>query len=1133
MIHTTASTRRGLRATTALSALLLIEAGLLASPALAQDAPTDVSEPSGPVEGQETPATSAEGEAVDTPADIIVTGSRIPQPNLESAAPVTVVSDQDVKLSGSTRIEDVLNQLPSVGASQSSGVSNDASGAAEVDLRYLGSKRSLALVNGRRMTPGDPADTTQAADLNLIPAALVKRVEVLTGGASSVYGADAVAGVVNFILDTEFEGIRFDGNWSKWQHNQQDPSVGGGLHMSDIMNARGFPIPGDVWDGQQLDGTVTIGAGFDDDRGHAVAYFGYRKVKPVLQGDRDYSACVIQNTGGGVPRCGGSATANPGNLFLFTTFDATTSTVAGLGPGTIEVGLQNIYNFGPLNYYQRPDERYVAGAFANYEITPAIKPYLEFMLMDDRTLAQIAPSGNFFNTTSYNCDNPLMSAEQLAVICAPPNLVVGFIPGGTFPVAAGAPYNDLGPGGTPLLTPFNFIDPFTGGTYQRGYGFMARRNTEGGPRIADLKHTSYRGVLGTRGDLSNAWSYDAYFQYGRVNYSQVYKNEFSQARLIRALNVVDDPRTPGVLDPVCRAVLTGEDPNCVPYDVFGAAPSQAAINYLNVSGLINGQTSEQIANINFTGALGEMGFRTPWAEDGIGVNFGAEYRRESLELNPDALFQAGDLTGQGAPTLPVDGWFRVYELFAETQIPIVRNSFIDELSVGAGYRKSWYTLKGGRKYDTDTYKVSAEFAPIRDVRFRGSYNRAVRAPNIAELFAPQFVGLDGSKDPCAGIGAMTPTDFGCIYSGLPVGQGTPANPAGQYNGLLGGVPTLEPEKATTKTLGVVLQPSFIPRFALTVDYWNIDLKNAIQGYGADAIVTACVNQSTATFESPACALINRSPSGSLWLTPEGFVVDTPNNNGRIRTDGIDINTSYSHDVGFLGRMSANFNGTYIRKYKVDNGLTEEYDCAGLYGPVCSSSIVASSAPIPKWRHKLRVGTQLPFGLGLSAQWRYVGKVKAETLEDNETLGGQFNFDPTLHVKAQSYFDLAATYTLLDRINLRAGVNNIFDNDPPLVTSGNANREGSNLCPTGPCNGNTYPGTWDALGRLFWAGVTINFTPDRSPPPPPPEVAPPPPPPPAPPPATQTCPDGSVILATDVCPAPPPPPPPPAPEPERG
>ena len=590
-----------------LTTSLLVGVAALATPAYAQDAaqpapppsdapPTDVqANPSGPVEAQPTPSTSAQGAPVQGGNDIIVTGTRIPQPNLTSAAPVTVLSNQDVKLTGTTRVEDLLDQLPSVGASQASGVSNGATGTAEVDLRYLGSKRTLTLVNGRRLTPGDPNSTTQAADLNIIPASLIKRVEVLTGGASSVYGADAVAGVVNFIMDTNFTGIRFDGQYSFYQHDNRSPSVGGGLDTSDILNARGFGFPrGSVADGGSFDGTVSIGAAFDDNRGHAIAYVGYRKVKPVLQGRRDYSACVLQNTGGGVPRCGGSATANPGNALLFT--GTTTSTIAALGPGTLTPGAQNIYNFAPLNYFQRPDERYIAGGFADYEITPALKPYLEFMFMDDRTKAQIAPSGDFGNTFTVNCDNPLMStvpgsaptaanpnASVHDTVCNPNNLIVGFI--GNFPVAAGAPYNNLGAGGTQLTTPINFFDPLTGLTHNNAYFNLLRRNTEGGPRIADLKHESYRGVLGMRGDLSKVWSYDFYFQYGRTNYTLVYKNEFSAARLRKALDVVDNPATPEV-DPVCRSVLTGEDPACVPYDIFSNLPSAASINYLNVFGVI-------------------------------------------------------------------------------------------------------------------------------------------------------------------------------------------------------------------------------------------------------------------------------------------------------------------------------------------------------------------------------------------------------------------------------------------------------------------------------------------------------------------------------------------------------------------
>ena len=578
-------------------------------------------------------------------------------------------------------------------------------------------------------------------------------------------------------------------------------------------------------------------------------------------------------------------------------------------------------------------------------------------------------------------------------------------------------------------------------------------------------------MVGTKGDLNDAFSYDAYYQYGRTNYTQVYKNEFSAARLVRALDVVANPAGGA---PICRSVLDGTDPNCSPYDVFTGNPaSQASINYLNVFGLIQGNTSEQIANANITGALGKYGIKSPWASDGVGINFGVEYRKESLSLNPDQEFQTGDLTGQGAPTLPVDGSFRVFETFGEVQIPIVQDGFFKELSINAGIRKSWYTLSTGRKYNTDTYKLGLEFAPISDIRIRAAYNRAARAPNIQELFAPNFVGLDGSKDPCAGK-VITATDYGCIAQGLAVGRKTPANPAGQYNGLLGGDPTLNPEKATTKTLGVVLQPRFLPRFALTVDYFDIGLRKAIQGYGADSIISACVNQSTATSTSLGCALIHRDASGSLWLTPAGYVNDLPNNAGRIKTDGVDVNASYSQPFGRFGTLSASFISTYLRHYKVNNGLTQEYDCAGLYGPTCSGAGVASSAPMPKWRHKLRTTLQMKNGIGLSAQWRYTGKVRAETLEDNETLQGATVFEPTTHVKAQSYFDLAATFNVGNSYNFRIGVNNVLDRDPPLITSGNANIDGTNLCPSGPCNGNTYPGTWDSLGRYIYAGVTLNF-----------------------------------------------------------
>ncbi|MDV3257621.1 MAG: TonB-dependent receptor [Sphingomonas sp.] len=300
-----------------------------------------------------------------------------------------------------------------------------------------------------------------------------------------------------------------------------------------------------------------------------------------------------------------------------------------------------------------------------------------------------------------------------------------------------------------------------------------------------------------------------------------------------------------------------------------------------------------------------------------------------------------------------------------------------------------------------------------------------------------------------------------------VGQQPTLNPAAQYNGMLGGNPELNPEKATTKTVGVVFQPAFVPRLALTVDWWNIKIKDAIQGFGADTILQDCIDNTTASTVAPSCALIHRNPAGSLWLSPDGFVIDTPQNVGGIETSGFDFNGSYSHRLGGLGNLSASFVGTWLRKYVTDNGLAEPYDCAGFYGSTCSGGTVSSAAPLPKWRHKLRTTLQMPSGIGVSLQWRMMGKVQHEFNSSDTALSGT----PPLvadKIKAQHYFDLATTFSFGDHYNFRLGVNNILDNDPPLISSG------AGSCPAGPCNGNTYPGTWDALGRYIYAGITLDF-----------------------------------------------------------
>lgn len=1003
---------------------VVLGVAMLASPAFAQSA--------------------EEGAGGDT---IVVTGSRIPQPNLEGPSPVTTVTTQDIKLQGVTRIEDMLNSLPQVFASQASTISNGATGTATVDLRGLGSSRTLVLVNSRRLMPGDPGSS--AADLNAVPEFLVKRVEVLTGGASSTYGADAVAGVVNFIMDREFTGLRAEAQYSFYQHSNRNDITPPLLDARRNAGFSGFGYPaGSVTDGAAINASIGLGTKFAEDRGHLTAYISYRKVNPVLQSNRDYSACTVQNANATVLQCGGSSTSAPGNALIFED-GGTSSTFYQIGPNRTLIPGRTRYNFAPTNYYQRPDERYSAGFFADYEISDAIKPYMEFMFMDDRSIAQIAPSGNFGNTLTINCDNPTMSAQALATVCNPSNLVTGFL--GSFPLTSVTNPDSS-------ASAVNFIDPTTGGAYNRAFFQLLRRNVEGGPRQADLQHTSYRSTIGVKGDISPVWSYDAYYQYGRTVYAQTYSNEFSLSRLTNAMDVVQGPN-----GPICRVTRAGADPNCAPYDLFSGTISPAALNYVAGIGFQRGTVSEQIVSGSVTGLLEDYGIKSPWSDNGVAINIGGEYRRGSLDLKTDQAFSTGDLTGQGAPTLPISGSLSVNEIFGEASVPLVSDSFIKDLTFTTGYRHSSYSVSGAgvdNSFKTNTYKFGLEFAPVSDIRFRAGYNRAVRAPNIQELFATTFVGLAGSSDPCAGL-PITAADVGCLAQGLRVGQRVTGNPAGQYNALLGGNPNLQPETATTKSLGVIFQPSFLERFSMTVDYFDIKVANAIQAFGADAIVNDCAN----TARALSCALVKRNPvSGSLWLDSSGFTTNLPGNIGGVKTAGVDVNANYSVEVGSAGMVSMNLIGTYLDKYVVDNGLSEVYDCAGLFGSTCG-------VPAPKWRHKARLSWNLPNGIGLSGQWRYFGPVSIDFTSPSATLAG--NFDAlNARIGAKSYFDLTATFRFADKFRFSVGANNILDSEPPLVGSGRADGTRS-PCGTG-CNGNTYPAVYDALGRYIHAGISFDF-----------------------------------------------------------
>jgi len=972
-------------------------------------------------------------------SEVVVTGTRIPSPNLESVSPVTAVSAAEIKATGVTRVEDMINSLPQAFAAQGAALSNGSTGTATINLRGLGATRTQVLIDGRRLMPGTPNTSggSLAADINFIPSALIERVDVLTGGASAVYGADAVGGVVNFIMSKNFEGVRIDAQYGLYQHENDSP-------IADVVAAKAataaspqfFKLPKDnVRDGESSQVTLILGVNSPDGKGNVTAYAGYRHVEPILQGNRDFSSCTL-NSGDtfASASCGGSGTAFPARFGNFVV-DVT-------GPGNTfrpRVGARDVYNFGPDNYYQRPDDRYVLGAFANYEINDWATAYMDVMFMDDTSTYQIAPGGIFAGTFSVNCANPFLSAQQRGLLTAT--------------AASG--------GGTCATNP--------AGTFT---GVVARRNVEGGGRQGQTQHQQYRYVIGMRGDLNDNWNYDFAMQYGRVSFNQTQTGFFRTGAINNALNVVAGPGGA----PTCASVVNGSDLACVPYNIFQlGGVTQAALDYLETPSTSSGNLFERVVNFNIGGDLTEYGVKSPWANDGVGVSMGVEYRREQLDFAADFVSSSGALNGSGGAAPPVNGSFDVYELFAETRIPILQDmAFAKNLTMELAFRYSDYSSIG----TTETYKIAGEWEPIDGFRIRGGYNRAVRAPHVLELFSPQNVVLDGTQDPCAGLAAADPLVARCAQAfGLTTAQvlAIEANPANQYNGQTGGNPDLDPETADTYTFGVVYQPSFLPGFNVSVDWFDIKVKDFIGGIGADTIINRCVN----TLDPFFCNLVNRDAQGSIWLSTQGYVQDTTLNTGALRTKGIDFNASYRTDlenIGLenMGGISMNFVGTWLDELATQNLPGDDYfDCAGYYGTICSVSGGLSS-PNPEWRHKARLTWTTPFEYGdwfkdfsLSLQWRHFNKVTLDAYSDDPALnnpGLQYATDKTL--ASRDYFDLTASWTMRDNLNFRAGVNNIFDKDPPLT--------GSSNCPTGPCNGNTWPQIYDSFGRYLFVGLTADF-----------------------------------------------------------
>ena len=948
---------------------------------------------------------AAEKAEADSAEEVVVTGTRIRRPDLISNSPLTTVNAQELTLQGANNIENVLNRLPQFTADANENVSNGSNGTANINLRNLGANRVLTLINGQRMLP------TQAMDINFVPSAIVERIDVATGGASAVYGSDALSGVVNFILRDHLDGIRLDVQSSIADHTNDNG------FLRSIIGARGYTnAPDHVRDGGKQDVNAAVGKTFLDGRLNITAYAGYRHTDPVLQARRDVSACAL-NSASTTFTCGGSSNTPYGTFTPLAGPNAgqkLTNSIDGTRTWVPYVGSTYAYNYAPLNYLQRADDRYNAGAFLHLKISPAAEIYGSFMYMKDKSFSQVAPSALYFGQTyAVTCNNPLLGASQAQALCG---------------AAAGT-----------ATTQNTLI-----GYRLSGSGALPRRDS--------LQHEDFRSMVGIRGDLGSGFHYDASVLRSVAHYDETYLNDISVAKTQRSLLAVSD----GKGGAVCRSVLDGSDPSCIPVDVFRAnAITSAAANYLYAPKSTRGRYALKVISGSVTGDLGAFGITSPWARDGVGIVLGGEHRRETLRFVGDALaLEAG--------TQNSDGVIAVDEGFGEIELPVVQDApFFRSLTLNGGFRYSDYKNRqdstGFRSsYKAFTYKGEVSWQVVEPLRLRASYNRALRAPNIDELFANRSLGNVNTTDPCAGANP-TASLSACQLTGVTAAQYNSRLviecPADQCTGQFGGNRDLKPEKADTYTLGAVLAPNGGRTLSLSVDYYHIKVKDYIGSIDPNTTVGQCFSTGSPYF----CGLFKRDPlTGSIFGT--GYVVSTTLNTGYLQTSGLDVTGNLTIALGRLGKLNADFVGTYLLQ-QITQPLPDggTYDCKGLFGYSCGQ-------PNPTWRHNLRLTWSPDAKTSLSFNWRYLDATRLSTTSSNSFLTG--DPDPiNARLPAYSYFDLSAALAVSDNLTLRIGANNLLDKNPPALASGVLNLFG---------NGNTYPGVYDVLGRRLFAGATVKF-----------------------------------------------------------
>ncbi|RKF21693.1 TonB-dependent receptor [Altericroceibacterium spongiae] len=956
--------------------------------------------------------------------EIVVTGSRIARPDYQANSPIVSVGEEAIENSGQVTVERALAQLPqftgSFGQSNTRSTSTSLNGGqAYASLRGLGSKRTLLLLDGRRMQPSNPDGSV---DLNIIPEALIENVEVITGGASTTYGSDATAGVVNFRLKRDFKGL----------------TVGTQYGISDYGDGDSFRING------------TLGGNFADGRGNAVLSVDYTKRWRALEGDRDYY--FFRRTTPGL------ATIPQGNTIFGAnrpTIDAVNSVFAGYGFDPISgsdgfytgqigfntdqtlfttsgVPVQNfrdpetdeayIVDSGPnsqqINYgyadgaLQADLERYTVFGNVDYELTDSIRSFLQFSYVNYESVATGNPTlaSNVYGL-SVPASNPFISNDFASILASRPD------PTGDF-------------------------------TFYKAFNIL-------GPRVQTYTYDVYQITGGFSGDLGiGDLTWDVYGSVSRAKFENEQTGGASDSALARLL-----------YSP------TGGTEYCEGgFNPFGnVTPSQECVDYIYRRTLNTNELKQRIVEGSVQGGLFDM----PAGQ--VRFAMGADYRYNSYNFEPDAQLNQPDGTSDvlGFSVLrPAGGSVDTTEFFAELLVPLLEDiPLVQHLDLDLGYRYSDYSSVGG----VHTYKADVDWQATDWLRFRGGYNRAIRAPSVGELYAPVSTGSVGIGNPTPTGSEGDPCDVRSSYRQGPNGddvaalclaQGVPDALINSYQlgtaqvfALTGGNPDLQEEKADTFSFGGVIRSPFyspmLSGLSLSVDWYKIKVKDAVGPLSIAQGFQFCFNQggNNPNFDPDNyyCSLIERNPDSGVPLNP----VQPLLNLGQFSVSGIDVQLDWQLDLEELGvgansgRIDINTAVSYLDSFEIQDlpGATT-YDYAGSIGKAIESN--AGSAH-PTWKSV----TSLTYSLGqasLGLRWRFIDSMKSssQVVNPNSTTRG---------VEAYHIFDLNGRVMLPAETEMRVGITNLFNRKPPQVGNTQGNYDAQN---------------YDVLGRYFFVGLKKSF-----------------------------------------------------------